>query len=166
MGALVLLSDFTEKDNVNLKRKMRELFLDKKYTLSYIPSMTDRELKYFERTKNKLSEYGNFEFNYFDIDDFCSIDKIEKIFKSDVYNHCDDKDTWFLRVKELSEKLGYAKNAKNYKKNPELYKGVISDVATVIRVALANRTQTQDLYEIMQVMGEKRVIERLSQDFI
>lgn len=84
MGALVLLSDFTEKDNVNLKRKMRELFLDKKYTLSYIPSMTDRELKYFERTKNKLSEYGNFEFNYFDIDDFCSIDKIEKIFKSDV----------------------------------------------------------------------------------
>jgi dipeptidase E len=84
MGALVLLSDFTEKDNVNLKRKMREIFLDKKYTLSYIPSMTDRELKYFEKTKSKLSEYGNFEFNYFDIDDFCSIDKIDKIFKSEV----------------------------------------------------------------------------------
>ena len=46
-----------------------------------------------------------------------------------------------------------------------LYKGVVSDVAAVIRVALTNRTQTQDLYEVMQVMGEKRVIERLSQDF-
>ncbi|MBU3130453.1 glutamate--tRNA ligase [Clostridium tagluense] len=83
-----------------------------------------------------------------------------------IYNHCDDADTWFSRVKELSEKLGYAKNGRVYKKNPELYKGLISDVATVIRVALTNRTQTQDLYEVMQVMGEKRVIERLSQNFI
>lgn len=84
MGALVLLSDFTEKDNVNLKRKMREIFLYKKYILSYIPSMSEKKLEYFEKTRKKLSEYGNFEFNYFDIDDFCNIDKIEKIFKSDV----------------------------------------------------------------------------------
>ena len=84
MGALVLLSDFTEKDNVNLKKKMKEMFLDKKYTLSYIPSMTDRNLECFEKTKNKLSEYGNFEFNYFDIDYFCNIEKIDKIFKSEV----------------------------------------------------------------------------------
>lgn len=84
----------------------------------------------------------------------------------DIYNYCDDTDTWFSRVKELSEKLGYAKNAKTYKKNPDLYKGVVSDVAAIIRVALTNRTQTQDLYELMQVMGEKRVIERLSQNFM
>jgi len=84
MGALVLLSGFTEKDNVNLKRKMQEIFLDKEYTLSYIPSMTDKKLKYFEETKTKLSEYGNFKYNYFDIDDFCDLDKIEKIFKAEV----------------------------------------------------------------------------------
>ncbi|WP_291635871.1 Type 1 glutamine amidotransferase-like domain-containing protein [Clostridium sp.] len=84
MGALVLLSDFTENDNMDLKVKTREIFLDKKYTLSFIPSMTDRELKHFEKTKIELREYGNFEFIYFDIDDFCNIDKIENIFKSDV----------------------------------------------------------------------------------
>lgn len=84
MGALVLLSGFTEKDNVNLKKRVQELFLDKKYTLSYIPSMTDRKLKHFEKTKEQLSEYGNFEFNYFDIDDFCNIDKIDRIFKAEV----------------------------------------------------------------------------------
>lgn len=84
MCTLILLSDFTEKDNVNLKRKMREIFLDKRYTLSYIPSMTDRRLKYFKKAKEKLSEYGNFQFEYFDIDDFCNIDKIEKIFKSEI----------------------------------------------------------------------------------
>ncbi|MEK6264931.1 MAG: glutamate--tRNA ligase [Clostridium sp.] len=82
----------------------------------------------------------------------------------DIYNHSDDADTWFSRVKELSEKLGYAKNGRVYKKNPDLYKGVVSDVATVIRVALTNRQQTQDLYEIMQVMGENRVVERLSKN--
>jgi len=84
MGVLVLLSGFTEKDNVDLKMKMKEIFLEKKYTLSYIPSITDKKLEHFEETKNKLSEFGNFDFNYFDIDDFCDIDKIEKIFKSDV----------------------------------------------------------------------------------
>jgi len=84
MGALILLSGFTDKDNVNLKTKIRELFLEKKYTLSYIPSMTDTKLKDFEESKTKLSGYGNFDVNYFDIDDFCNIDKIDKIFRSDV----------------------------------------------------------------------------------
>jgi len=84
MGALVLLSGFTKKDNVNLIKRMKEIFLDRKYTLSYIPSMTDKKLENFKKTKMQLSQYGNFEFNYFDIDDFCSIDTIDKIFKSDV----------------------------------------------------------------------------------
>jgi glutamyl-tRNA synthetase len=94
------------------------------------------------------------------------VDDVKLILASYIagYNHSDDADTWFSRVKELSEKLGYAKNGRVYKKNPGLYKGVVSDVATVIRVALTNRTQTQDLYEVMQVMGEERVVERLSKN--
>jgi dipeptidase E len=84
MGALILLSDFTEQDDEALKRKTREIFLDKKYTLSYIPSKTDKRLKHFKRAEDKLSEYGDFQFEYFDIDDFCNIDKIEKIFKSEI----------------------------------------------------------------------------------
>ena len=63
--------DSTEDDNVSLKRKIRELFIDKKYTISYIPSMTDRKLKkYHEKTKKRVSEFGSFQFDYFDIDDF------------------------------------------------------------------------------------------------
>ena len=96
MGTIVLLSGFAEKENANLKKRMQEIFLNKKYTLSYIPSMTDRKLKYFERTKKQLSEYGNFEFNYFDIDDFCNMDKIDKIFKSDVIYLSDGNTYYFL----------------------------------------------------------------------
>ncbi len=84
MGALILLSDFTGNDNMNLKRKIQEMFLDKKYTISYIPSMSDKKLKYFQKAKIELSKYGNFQFKYFDIDDFCNVAKIEKIFKSDI----------------------------------------------------------------------------------
>jgi glutamyl-tRNA synthetase len=111
--------------------------------------------------KNSINDSYNFPSHI-------QMDEVARILLNyiDVYNHIDDKDTWFLRVKELSEKLGYAKNARIYKKNPHIYKGEVSDVATVIRVALTNRTKTQDLYEVMQVMGESRVLERLSQDFI
>ncbi|HEY8804905.1 MAG TPA: glutamate--tRNA ligase [Clostridium sp.] len=96
------------------------------------------------------------------------MDEVRKVLTSyiDVYDYSHDNDTWFATLKELSLKLGYAKNAKTYKKNPDLFVGQLSDVATIVRVALTNRTQTQDLHEVMQVMGKKRVIERLSQNFI
>ena len=96
------------------------------------------------------------------------MDEVRRVLTSylDVYNHSHDNDTWFATLKELALELGYAKNAKTYKKNPDLFKGQLSDVATIVRVALTNRTQTQDLHEVMQVMGEKRVIERLSQNFL
>jgi len=96
------------------------------------------------------------------------MEDVNKVLASyiDVYDYSHDNDTWFGVVKELSAKLGYAKNAKTYKKDPDLYKGILSDVATIIRVALTNKVQTQDLHEVMQVMGNDRVIYRLSQKFV
>lgn len=77
-----------------------------------------------------------------------------------VYKHTDTKDEWFDRVKGSCEALGYSKDAKTFKKNPGVYKGHVGDVAGIIRVALTNRRNTPDLYEIMQVMGEKKTMER------
>ncbi len=77
-----------------------------------------------------------------------------------VYTHADDKDKWFERVKEFCEAMGYSKDVKTFKKNPGVYKGHVGDVTGVIRVAVTNRKNTPDLYEIMQVMGEKKVRER------
>ncbi|MCB2297413.1 Type 1 glutamine amidotransferase-like domain-containing protein [Clostridium tagluense] len=84
MGTLVLFSDFTENDNIDFKNSVRKLFLDKKYILTYIASMTDIELKYYKMNKESLSEYGDFEFHYLDIDEFYNPDNIEELFKSDV----------------------------------------------------------------------------------
>ena len=77
------------------------------------------------------------------------------------YLDLSDKETWFNKVKEMCDTLGYASNIKEYKKNPELFKGNVSDIATVIRVALTSKTNTPDLYEIMLLLGLDEIKNRI-----
>lgn len=79
-----------------------------------------------------------------------------------VYSSNDDKDTWFAKIKEMCEPLGYTPNVKEYKKNPQAYKGHVGDVSTVIRIAITGRRNTPDLHSIMNLLGEDKVIERLN----
>lgn len=78
----------------------------------------------------------------------------------DKYNFNLDNDTWFSELKEVAVELGYATDRKKYKKNPEEYKGMVSDVAGAVRVAVTHRSNTPDLYTIMQILGEDKVRER------
>ncbi len=77
------------------------------------------------------------------------------------YNHADSKDEWFSRMKSLCEPLGFTPNVKEYKKNPEMFKGHIGDLSTVIRIAVTGRRNTPDLYSIMQILGEDKTKARL-----
>ena len=79
-----------------------------------------------------------------------------------VYNENDTKDEWFQRMKDLCEPLGYTPNVKEFKKNPEAFKGHVGDVSTVIRVAVTGRRNTPDLYSIMSLLGKDKVMERLN----
>ncbi|WP_346939214.1 glutamate--tRNA ligase [uncultured Clostridium sp.] len=81
---------------------------------------------------------------------------------SKAYNFNTDKDTWFEDLKEVAVGLGYATDRKAFKKNPENYKGMVSDVAGCVRTALTHRNNTPDLYTIMQIMGEERVGNRFN----
>ncbi|MEI3336853.1 MAG: glutamate--tRNA ligase [Clostridium sp.] len=76
------------------------------------------------------------------------------------YNFNTDQETWFNELKAVAVELGYATDRKKYKKNPEEYKGMVSDVAGAVRAALTHRANTPDLYTIMQIMGEEKVRER------
>ena len=84
------------------------------------------------------------------------VEKAEKYFNID-----DDKQTWFDKIKDLSEELGYAREVKMFKQEPEKWKAHVGDVSTVLRVSLTGRQQTPDLYEIMQVLGKESVEKRL-----
>jgi glutamyl-tRNA synthetase len=79
-----------------------------------------------------------------------------------VYDANDDKDTWFNKMKDVSEKFGFAREVKEYKKNPEAYKGHVGDVSTVVRVALTGRKNTPDLYEILKNLGKERIEKRFA----
>ena len=108
---------------------------------------------------DKFNKDGEFE--YQKITDKDEIEKIVKLYFEKYYNENDDKQTWFDKMKELAGELGYAKEVKEYKANPDSYKGHVGDISTVIRVKLTGRCNTPDLYEIMQVIGKERLLKRI-----
>lgn len=86
--------------------------------------------------------------------------KVLEMYK-DVVDINDDKDLWFEKIKSLCEPLGCTPNVKEFKLNPDAYKGHVGDVSTIIRVALTGRTNTPDLYSITSLLGRDTVIERI-----
>ena len=62
----------------------------------------------------------------------------------------------------MCDELGYASNIKDYKKNPENYKGSVADVSTVIRVAVTTKSNTPDLYEILKLLGKEEILRRIN----
>lgn len=106
--------------------------------------------------------FNGFEYNFQKITDRNEIRNILNTYINKYYNELDDKDTWFNKMKELCDELGYASDMKEYKNNPDNYKGSVADVSMVIRVALTTKSMTPDLYEIMKLLGKDRIINRIN----
>ena len=81
---------------------------------------------------------------------------------ANIFSLADDKEMWFNRIKEMCAPLGFTPNVKEYKKNPDEFKGHVGDVSTVIRIALTSRKNTPDLYSIMALLGEDEIKARLN----
>lgn len=79
-----------------------------------------------------------------------------------VWSPEDDKDTWFAKVKSICAPLGFAPEMRDWKADPASYKGNVSDVSTVIRVAVTGRTNTPDLCTILRLLGRETVHARLA----
>lgn len=88
-----------------------------------------------------------------------SMEQAKEIMKAyaAVYNYDTDQETWFNELKEMAIGLGYTADRKAYKKTPEAFKGMVSDVAGAVRTAISHRTNTPDLYTIMHIIGEEAV---------
>ena len=78
-----------------------------------------------------------------------------------MYDPADDNNGWFEKVKTLSEKYGYTSDMKAYKADPAAFKGSITDVSNIIRVAITGRLNSPDLCTVMNVLGSDRVKARL-----
>ena len=65
----------------------------------------------------------------------------------------EDEQTWFANLKEIGIKLNYAANNKEYKANPENFKGNIGDLAEILRITLTGRKNAPSLYAVMALLG-------------
>ena len=106
--------------------------------------------------------FNDVKYDWGNIQDKNEIKNILELYLNKYYNELDDKDTWFNNIKLLCDELGYASNMKDYKENPDNYKGSVADVSTVIRVALTSSSMTPDLYEIMHLFGANMIRNRIN----
>ena len=77
------------------------------------------------------------------------------------YDYNDDSSVWFEKVKALTEAIGFTADMKAYKADPTAFPGTVADVSAVIRMAVTGKTNSPDLYTVMQVLGKERTVERI-----
>ena len=70
------------------------------------------------------------------------------------YEFDTDAEKWFEDVKVIAGAKNYCANKKEYKANPEAYKGMIADACGMLRVAVTGHKNTPDLYSIIQFVGK------------
>ena len=105
--------------------------------------------------------YNDDAYKNVEVKDFYNINILQDYFDN-FYDIRDDKDTWFNKIKLLAEKYNFAKEVKEYKNNPNLYKGHVGDVCELIRVGITSLNQTPDLYEILKYLDKNSIQKRIT----
>ncbi len=155
-------------------KELEELLQDKEYSLKIFGiergnAKPRKDISKWSDVKNAISYMyddkfltNNCNFEYGKINDKEEIKKILSLYQEKYFNIADDKQTWFEKIKDLAEEVGYAREVKMYKQEPEKWPGHVGDISTVLRVSLTGRQNTPDLYEIMQVLGKESIEKRIA----
>ena len=77
------------------------------------------------------------------------------------FNFQDDANTWFDKVKEITTELGFTTDMKAYKADPDAYPGTVADISTFLRLAVTGKTNSPDLYTVMQILGYDATVSRI-----
>lgn len=108
---------------------------------------------------NELYEAKDYEWQK--ITDINEIKNILNIYIDKYYDESLNEEEWFNNVKLLCDNLGYASNMKEYKKEPDKFKGNVADISTVIRVAITTKSRTPNLYDIIKILGKDEIKRRI-----
>ena len=73
----------------------------------------------------------------------------------------DDSNTWFEKVKTITTDMGFTTDMKAYKADPTTFPGTVADISTFIRQAVTGKTNSPDLYTVMQILGYDRTVARI-----
>ena len=78
-----------------------------------------------------------------------------------VYDPADDSGVWFEKVKAITTEIGFTTDMKAYKADPTAFPGTVADVSTFLRQAVTGKTNSPDLYTVMQILGYDRTVARI-----
>ena len=104
---------------------------------------------------------------------FCFEDKPDEKFSPDdvkatldgfmeSFDENDEQNVWFDKIKAVGEKLNFCPNVKEYKANPDAYKGSVADVSSFIRVAVTGKLNSPDLYTVIRLLGKDETFSRIN----
>lgn len=128
------------------------------------------------RPRKDISKYSDVkeEFSYaidsqFESENYAKLDT-DKDYDIDlvldyVNNYLDldvTNEEWFNKVKDFALENGFAASPKDYKKDPDAYKGHVGDICEAIRVMITGRRQSPDLFSIMKILGKDKIIKRIN----
>ncbi len=156
--------------------KLKSVLEDREYSLRVFGIERGEQIKKKRKDIGKWSEVKDYvcymydelfagadiQYEYQTISDRQTLMQIFTLYMEEYYDAKDDRQQWFDKMKDLAERLGYAREVKIWKKEKEKWPGHVGDVSTAIRIGLTGRGNTPDLYEIMQVMGTERIKERFA----
>ena len=150
-----LISKYKE-DTINFLNIERETKKPRKDYENYISIFPKTWYIYDEEWDKELK------YDFTKITDKEEIKSIMDNYLNNYYNELDTEEEWFNKIKELCDKMGYASNMKEYKENPDNFKGNVADFTTVLRVVLTTSCMTPNLYDIMHILGKERMLTRFS----
>jgi len=128
-----------------------------------------------DRPRKDIAKYSDVkrEFSYaiyseFEKENYSNLET-DKVYDADLildyvnnYLNLDlDNSDWFNEIKEFAYNNGYAKSPKEYKLEPDKYKGHVGDICEAIRVMITGKTKSPDLYSIMKIMKKDEIIKRV-----
>ena len=77
------------------------------------------------------------------------------------FDIADDSGVWFDKVKEITADMGFTTDMKAYKADPTAFPGTVADISTFVRQAVTGKTNSPDLYTVMQILGYDRTVARI-----
>ncbi len=77
------------------------------------------------------------------------------------FDIADDAGVWFDKVKEITGEMGFTTDMKAYKADPDAFPGTVADISTFVRQAVTGKTNSPDLYAVMQILGYDRTVARI-----
>ena len=78
-----------------------------------------------------------------------------------IFDINDDANTWFEKVKTITTDMGFTTDMKAYKADPTAFPGTVADISTFIRQATTGKTNSPDLFTVMQILGYERTVARI-----